>query len=175
MIIEGASDRQKIGYTRPNAVELAVHDLRSPLTSGTMTTLVAFLPMMFLPGVMGRFLSYIPTTVFTTLVAALFLSLTIALPLFEKLAKKRTDYIPDPSYEATLDAQEKAFLEQERADKTAVSHETISKREEILGRISHKYSHLLGSFLESRTTRLLTIFLPFIALIFTFIVLSPRI
>jgi len=67
VIIEGWSERYKLGYNRSTSILLAVRDLKWPLISGTMTTLVAFLPMMFLPGIMWKFLSYIPITVFATL------------------------------------------------------------------------------------------------------------
>jgi len=80
-----------------------------------MTTLVAFLPMIFLPGILGRFLAYIPITVFITLLAALILSLTLATALFYKLSSKRTVYHKDAKFEQSLSKEETAFLKQERA------------------------------------------------------------
>ncbi|MCP4523060.1 MAG: efflux RND transporter permease subunit, partial [Candidatus Gracilibacteria bacterium] len=78
VIIEGASEKLSLGYNKKAAILLAVKEYKAPLIAGTLTTLVAFLPLMFLPGVMGKFLAYIPITVFTTLLAALFLSLTLS-------------------------------------------------------------------------------------------------
>jgi len=91
-----------------------VQDLKSPLISGTATTLVAFLPLIFLPGIVGKFLSFIPITVFATLVAALVLSLTLASALFYKLAAKKKIYHSDPAHEESLSDEEKAFLLEER-------------------------------------------------------------
>jgi len=48
--------------------------------------------MMVLPGILGKFLAYIPITVFTTLIAALFLALTVNTTLFYKLSKNRKTY-----------------------------------------------------------------------------------
>jgi multidrug efflux pump len=48
-------------------VLLSVKDYAIPLISGTATTLVVFLPMLTLPGIMGKFLAYIPITIFVTL------------------------------------------------------------------------------------------------------------
>lgn len=65
----------KLWYNKKSAVLLAVRDYKAPLISWTLTTLAAFLPLMFLPWVMWKFLAYIPITVFSTLVAALVLAL----------------------------------------------------------------------------------------------------
>ncbi len=174
VIIEWSAERQKLGYSRKNAPIMAVRDLRSPLTSGTMTTLVAFLPMMFLPWIMGRFLSYIPITVFTTLLGALILSLTIAAPLFFKLAKKRSRYIQAPEYESSLSPEEKDFLISERKGKTPETHQTISFRERMLEKLNTSYSNVLESFLDSKKSRFLSIFVPFILLILSFVFISPK-
>lgn len=70
--------------------------------------------MMFLPGITGKFLSYIPITVFATLLAALLLSLTVSSALFLKVTKKMTSFHTDESFESGLPEEEKQFLEQER-------------------------------------------------------------
>jgi multidrug efflux pump subunit AcrB len=55
------------GFASKSAVLLSVKDYAIPLLSGTATTLVVFLPMLTLPGIMGKFLAYIPITIFVTL------------------------------------------------------------------------------------------------------------
>ncbi|MBP7847671.1 efflux RND transporter permease subunit [Patescibacteria group bacterium] len=74
---------------------LAVKDFYKPLISGTMTTAIVFIPMMFLPGIIGKFLAFIPITIFTTLVASLFIALTLNTALFYKFSKKQTTYRED--------------------------------------------------------------------------------
>lgn len=92
VIIEAASEYARVGYKPRNAVLMAIRDYSKPLIAGTATTLVVFIPMMVLPGVLGKFLAYIPITVFTTLIAALFLALTVNTTLFYKLSKDRKTY-----------------------------------------------------------------------------------
>jgi multidrug efflux pump subunit AcrB len=131
--------------------------------------------MIFLPGLIGRFLSYIPITVFITLLAALVLSLTIASALFFKLSKKRTTYYPDISQESNFSDEERAFLAKERIGKTSTEHEKPNLRDRMLEFLGNYYYKLLSQVLHSRFTRLFSIVAPFILLIFTIIFLSPRI
>ena len=175
VIIEWAAERQKLWYTRKNAVILAVRDLKSPLISGTMTTLVAFLPMIFLPWILGRFLAYIPITVFLTLFWALILSLTLATALFFKLSKKKKSFHADEKFESTLSQEEKDFLEAEREGKRRESQETYTFRDKFLDYLGRHYYNILLKFLHSRKSRLLSIFIPFLLLILSFVVLAPRI
>lgn len=175
VIIEWSSERLKLWYSRAASVLLAIKDLKAPLISGTMTTLVAFLPMMFLPGITGKFLSYIPITVFATLLAALLLSLTVSSALFLKLTKKMSSFHKDSSFESGLPEDEKKFLEQERAWKVQITQETLNWRGRFLESIGNFYFRILHSFLERSSTRWLAIIVPIILLILTFIFLAPRI
>ena len=49
-----------------------------PIMASTATTLAAFLPIMFWPGVSGQFMSYLPITVFAVLIGSLFYALLFA-------------------------------------------------------------------------------------------------
>lgn len=175
VIIEWASERQRLWYSRKNAILLAVKDLKSPLISWTMTTLVAFLPLMFLPGIMWKFLSYIPTTVFSTLSAALILSLTVSAALFLKLSKSSKVFSNDTELEEHMDEDEKKLLELDRKWKVVVNKETITLRQRFLEKLSNNYSKILRKFLSSRKSRLTAIFIPLLLLIVTFVTLSPLI
>ena len=175
VIIEGAAERQRLGYSRKNAVIIAVRDLKSPLISGTATTLVAFLPMIFLPGILGKFLAYIPITVFITLLAALLLSLTLATALFYRMSKKKTIYHIDEKYEESLSPDELKFLESERIGKQGIEESTGTLRDKFLSFLGTGYYALLYRFLKSRSSRLLSIFIPFLLLVLSFVFLSPKI
>lgn len=48
-----------------------------PVISSTVTTVVAFFPMIFWPGIMGEFMGYLPKTVIIALLASLFVALVI--------------------------------------------------------------------------------------------------
>lgn len=175
VIIEWASEKLKLWYNKRSAVLLAVKEFKAPLIAGTLTTLVAFLPLMFLPGVMGKFLAYIPITVFSTLVAALFLSLTISSTLFIKLVKNGKTYHKESKLEETFSQEQKDFLEYQRQWKTEIHHDKMTKREKILSQMWNKYYKILEKVVNSTKNRIIAIFLPMILLVLTFIFLSPSI
>ena len=175
IIVEWSSERQRLGYSRTWAVLLAVRDLKWPLISGTMTTLVAFLPMMFLPGIMWKFLAYIPITVFATLLAALVLSLTISSALFMKLTKRSKFFHVEPSLEKTMSKIDREFLTSQRLWKEAKEEETLSFRERILWKLGNFYYAKLEYFITRRSLRLASILIPVAVMIATFVFLSPKI
>ena len=175
VIIEWASEKLKLGYNKKAAVLLAVKDFKSPLISGTMTTLVAFLPLMFLPGVMWKFLAYIPITVFSTLLAALVLALTVSSTLFIKFVWNRKTYHLDEKLEETFSDNEKEFLEYERNWKIVQTEEKTSYRTKILNWLGNLYYKSLNKVIVSKFNRIILMFWPIIILILTFVFLSPKI
>ncbi len=175
VIIEAASEKLKLWYNKRSAVLLAVKEFKAPLIAGTLTTLVAFLPLMFLPGVMGKFLWYIPTTVFSTLVAALFLSLTISSTLFVFLVKNGKTYHKEKKLEDTFSKKQKEFLEFQREWKTEIHHDKMTKREKVLWGMWSKYYSILEKVISSGKNRLLVIISPIIFLVLTFVFLAPNI
>jgi len=175
VIIEWASEKMHLWYNKTSAVLLAVRDYRSPLISGTMTTLVAFLPLIFLPGIMWKFLSYIPITVFSTLVAALILSLTISSALFVKFVKNSNFYHIDEKLEATFTSFQKEYLAREREWKQIKKIETTWIRTKVLSGLGIKYYNLLKTIISKKSYRLQIILYPIILLILTLVFISPNI
>lgn len=120
VVIEAAAEKMKVGFRARNAVLLAVRDYKLPLIAGTATTLFAFLPMLSLPGVTGKFLAYIPITIFATLIAALFLSLTINTALFYRFSRKtKPTYLARPGNDVHLPDDE-LILAEDRAGRTRI-------------------------------------------------------
>ncbi len=175
VIIEWADERQKLWYGRESAVLLAIRDLKSPLISWTATTLVAFIPMIFLPWLIWKFLAYIPITVFCVLLAALILSLTLSSPFFTKLAKRSRIFHIDEDYEKRLSDEEKELLIFERLWKKEVNLETEWIRLSLLSKLRKWYYNTLKWYMVHKKLRIISIFLPTILLILTFIFLSPKI
>jgi len=82
MLIDGAivvteyADRKMTeGYHRRSAYVLAAKRMFWPVTASIATTLAAFLPLMFWPGISGKFMRYLPVTVFTVLSGSLLYAL----------------------------------------------------------------------------------------------------
>ncbi|MEM7217873.1 MAG: efflux RND transporter permease subunit [Pseudomonadota bacterium] len=78
MLIDGAivvteyADRKMMeGFEPRSAYSLAAKRMFWPVAASVATTLAAFLPLMFWPGVSGKFMRYLPVTVFTVLSGSL--------------------------------------------------------------------------------------------------------
>ncbi|MEQ8483045.1 MAG: efflux RND transporter permease subunit [Pseudomonadales bacterium] len=78
MLIDGAivvteyADRKMTeGFDRRAAYAMAAKRMFWPVTASVATTLAAFLPLMFWPGIPGKFMRYLPVTVFTVLTGSL--------------------------------------------------------------------------------------------------------
>lgn len=175
VIVEWASEKLKLGYSKKSAIILAIRDFKAPLISWTLTTLVAFIPLMSLPWVMWKFLSFIPITVFITLSAALFLSLTLSSAIFVILMKDSKYFIKEEKVERNLEKSDLDLLLEERKWKTEKSWETHNFRDKFLEKLWNFYSNLMHKIFSSTFSKIWFIIIPFILLILTFIFLSPKI
>lgn len=175
VIIEWASEKMKLWYSRKTSILLSIRDFKTPLISGTLTTLVVFLPLMFLPWVMWKFLAYIPITVFITLLATLTLSLTISSPLFLKFARSSKKYSIDEKLESTFSPLQKEFLEFERQWKELEHDSKISIRDKYVRKLGLSYYYSLKKVITTNYLRRLIIIAPIFILIFTFVFISPKI
>lgn len=175
VIIEWASEKMNLWFSKKNAVLIAIRDFKSPLISWTLTTLVAFLPMMFLPWVIWKFLSYIPITVFATLLASLILSLTISSVLFLVFTKNKKEYHLNLTVEKNMRLSDKELLDNDRINKKARDNNTKSLREKSLDLLWIVYEKSLKVVLLSRKFKYIFVFAPIFLLILSFIFLSPKI
>ena len=175
VIIEWASENIRLWYNKKTAVLLSVKDYKAPLIAGTLTTLVAFIPLMFLPGVIWKFLWYIPLTIFSTLVAALLLSLTVSSALFVKFVKDSKVYHIDERAEETLWENQALALSEQRHWKISAKDSKLSFRERRLMALWQWYYGLLEKVVISRKRRLTTILTPIFLLLLTFFFFSPQI
>jgi multidrug efflux pump len=75
VVTEYADRKMSEGLDHREAYSEAVKRMFWPVTASTATTLAAFLPMIFWPGISGQFMRYLPVTVFTVLVGSLIYAL----------------------------------------------------------------------------------------------------
>ncbi len=94
VMVEGTVHYIKKGFHPRDAALQSFIEFRSPLVSGMLTTLIVFLPLFFLPGIVGKFLSFIPITVTIVLTVALFVSLFI-IPAISALVLRKEDQSPE--------------------------------------------------------------------------------
>ncbi|MCX8079961.1 MAG: efflux RND transporter permease subunit [Bacteroidia bacterium] len=60
-----------------HAAKQATGEVFLPVLSGTITTLAPFIPLMFWPGIIGKFMFYLPVTMIVSLLASLLVAYTI--------------------------------------------------------------------------------------------------
>jgi len=76
-------------FTPEEAVLLVLNDFKVVLTTTTLTTVWAFLPLLFSSGIMGEFLKSVPITISVTLLASLAIALMVNHPLAAILERVR--------------------------------------------------------------------------------------
>ena len=76
------------------AAKMAAGEVFVPVLSGTVTTLAPFFPLLFWPGIIGKFMIYLPTVLILTLAASLIVAFFIN-PVFATSFMK-PEYHPDP-------------------------------------------------------------------------------
>jgi len=77
VIVENIYRYMEQGVPRIEATMKATSEVAWPVIGSTLTTLAAFFPMIFWPGIMGEFMSYLPITLIITLTSSLFVALVI--------------------------------------------------------------------------------------------------
>ena len=75
VIVENIYRHLQLGYDRTEGALLGARQVAWPVITSTFTTVCAFLPMMFWPGIMGDFMKYLPITLTIGLLASLFVGL----------------------------------------------------------------------------------------------------
>lgn len=69
------NQRKELGVVK--AAKIAAGEVFLPVFSGTLTVLAPFVPLLFWPGVIGKFMFYLPVTLITTLGASLIVAYII--------------------------------------------------------------------------------------------------
>ena len=75
VVTEYADRKMSEGQDKRAAYGLAAKRMAWPIIAATATTLAAFLPLIFWPGIVGEFMKYLPITLVATLTASLAMAL----------------------------------------------------------------------------------------------------
>lgn len=103
VIIENIDRFMDQGAGRTDAAMKATSEVAWPVIGSTLTTLGAFLPMLYWPGIMGEFMGYMPLTLIITLTSSLFVALVINPAFAALLMRPRSTTAADTR--ATQDVQ----------------------------------------------------------------------
>ncbi|UCD81105.1 MAG: efflux RND transporter permease subunit, partial [Desulfobacterales bacterium] len=90
VIVENIYRHMQQGKPRQEAARVGADQVAWPVITSTLTTLGAFAPMMFWPGIMGEFMGYLPMTLIMALSASLFVALIINPVLSARYQKVKT-------------------------------------------------------------------------------------
>lgn len=175
VIVQAASSKIRVGYNPQSAIMLALREYGVPVISGVMTTIVVFIPMMTLPGILGKFLAYIPITIFGVLATGLVLALTVNSALYLLFVRKKNSYVDNPHATEYATDEEKELLTLERVGKTRIEEKEAPLRIRTIHSVTEWYKRVLRNFLEHKSLRRLSIYVPFGLLILSFIFLAPRV
>lgn len=146
IIVEFADRKMAEGMHRREAYALAAKRMFYPVLSSTATTLAAFLPMLFWPGVSGQFMSYLPITLILVLAASTLVAL-VFLPVVGGFVGKAQS-----GNEETL--------------KALAASETGDIRE--IGGITGWYAQLVGKLVQRPFTVLFTAIGTLVAVVIAF-------
>lgn len=101
VVVEYAERKLQEGVSKKEAFILAARKMFVPVVAATFTTLGAFFPLLFWPGIIGKFMSYLPIIVIVVMVASL-VSALVFLPVIgaiiasthvDKKAKEAADVV----------------------------------------------------------------------------------
>jgi hydrophobic/amphiphilic exporter-1 (mainly G- bacteria), HAE1 family len=175
VIVQWASAKIRVGYNPRSAIMLALREYAVPIISWVMTTIVVFIPMMTLPGILGKFLAYIPITIFWVLATGLVLALTVNSALYLLFVRKWKSYVDDPHAIEYATDEEKELLTLEREGKERIWDGHVPLRIRTIHSVTEWYKKVLRNFLEHTFLRRLSIFVPVVLLVLSFILLAPRV
>jgi len=77
VIVENTYRLRTLGLSRKEAARRGASEVAWPVITSTLTTLVAFWPLLLWPGIMGQFMSFLPRTLIMVLLASLFVAMII--------------------------------------------------------------------------------------------------
>ncbi|MGH1335627.1 MAG: efflux RND transporter permease subunit [Aureispira sp.] len=87
VVVENVYRYMQEGYHPLDASKKAAGEVAMPIIASTATTLAAFVPLMFWPGIMGEFMGYLPLTLIIVLTSSLFVALVLT-PVFTSVLMK---------------------------------------------------------------------------------------
>ncbi|MBK3519777.1 efflux RND transporter permease subunit [Carboxylicivirga marina] len=97
VVIENVYRMMQHGVKPEKAVKNGTSEIAIPIISSTATTLAAFFPLVFWPGIVGKFMSYLPITLIIVLASSLFVALVLN-PVFASQFMKLEDVREEKSF-----------------------------------------------------------------------------
>ncbi len=96
VVVENIYRYLQEGYSAREASKYGAGEVAVPIIASTATTLAAFFPLLFWPGVSGEFMKFLPITLIVVLTSSLFVALVIN-PVFTSNFIKEDKIADDPA------------------------------------------------------------------------------
>ena len=96
VVVENIYRYMQNGWNSKDAAKYGAGEVALPIIASTATTLAAFLPLAFWPGLMGEFMKYLPITLIIVLTSSLFVALVIN-PVLTSRFMKVDEKADDPA------------------------------------------------------------------------------
>ncbi len=96
VVVENIYRFKSEGYSNIDSAKYGASEVAWPIIASTATTLAAFVPLAFWPGMMGEFMKYLPITLIVVLSSSLFVALVIN-PVLMANYMKIQEYETDPA------------------------------------------------------------------------------
>src|SRR5690606_10306393 len=77
VVVENIYRHLEEGYDNITAARLGAGEVAVPVITSTVTTVMAFVPLLFWPDIVGEFMSFLPLTLIITLSSSLFVALVL--------------------------------------------------------------------------------------------------
>ncbi len=90
VIVENIYRHLQLGYPRIEAAMKGTGEVAWPVITSTATTIAAFSPLLFWPGIVGDFMKYLPITVIIVLFSSLFVAMVVSPMVCSVLASSKT-------------------------------------------------------------------------------------
>ncbi len=87
VVVENVYRLHGLGYSQLSATKKGVSEIANPIIASTLTTLAAFVPLMFWEGIVGEFMSILPQTLIVVLSSSLFVALVLNPPFIARFMK----------------------------------------------------------------------------------------
>jgi len=118
VIVENIYRHLQLGYPRIEAAMKGTGEVAWPVITSTATTIAAFSPLLFWPGIVGDFMKYLPVTVIIVLSSSLFVAMVVSPMVCSVLASPKT---------TKREGQANWFMRgYRRLLKTALNHKAVS-------------------------------------------------
>ncbi len=97
VVVENIYRLHNEGYSKKDASKYGIGEVAIPIISSTLTTLAAFLPLLFWKALMGEFMKFLPITLIIVLSSSLFVALVVNPVLTSRYLQKEGEDSQSPS------------------------------------------------------------------------------